>query len=235
MLARLKDLSESFQDFIYPPRCIVCHSARSYLCPACRSQITLIAAPVCSMCGYPKRSSHIPCRQCANHPLEHLDGIRSAALFTGGPLRKAIHRLKYKGHFALAKTLAPLLVRCYTAHQLNTEVIVPVPLHPSRHRERGFNQSMVLARALAGAIRQPVDAGTLIRHRATRSQMTLNAAERKENVARAFTCRTDRLAGKTVLLLDDVCTTGATLDACAQALKERGVRRVYGLTLARAL
>lgn len=235
MFARLQDLSESFKDFLYPPRCIVCHAAGSYFCATCQSQITRIAPPVCPACGYPRRNAYAPCRQCANHPLEHLDGIRSAALFTEGPLRKAIHRLKYQGYFAIAKALAPLLIRCYTDHQLDTEVIVPVPLHSARYRERGFNQSMVLARALAGALRQPVDGKTLIRHRATRSQMTLNAAERKANVARAFTCRTDRLAGKTVLLLDDVCTTGATLDACAQALKESGVRRVYGLTLARAL
>jgi len=235
MLSRLQDLTESLQDFIYPPRCVVCHSAESYLCSACQSQITPITAPVCSACGYPRRTLHSPCRQCASHPLEHVDGIRSAALFTEGPLRKAIHQLKYKGHFVFAKALAPLLVRCYTIHQLSTDIIVPVPLHPSRYRERGFNQSAVLAKALARAIHQPVDSKTLIRHRATRSQMTLSAAERKQNVAHAFACRTDRLAGKTILLLDDVCTTGATLDACAQALKESRARRVYGLTLARAL
>jgi ComF family protein len=157
------------------------------------------------------------------------------AFFEAGPLRKAIHKLKYHNNQVLGQAFAPLLAECYTTNKLEVDVIVPVPLHKSRYKERGYNQSTLLAKGLAKLISQPIDDKTLVRHRATRIQMNLKAIERRENVTNAFTCRASPLADKIVLLVDDVCTTGATLDACAHALKESTVRAVHGLTLARAL
>jgi ComF family protein len=112
--------------------------------------------------------------------------------------------------------------------------VVPVPLHAARLRERGYNQAALLAREMARRVGLALDEQTLIRRRATAPQVELNARQRSENVRDAFHCSGDGLAGKQVLLVDDVCTTGATLEACAVALYEGGARSVRALTLARA-
>ena len=113
------------------------------------------------------------------------------------------------------------------------DVVVPVPLFPRRQRVRGYNQSALLAEALARRMALPADERTLVRARSTASQAeTRNVDERKVNVRDAFQCRGRQLAGKRVLLVDDVSTTGATLDACAQALRKAGVASVWALTFA---
>ena len=111
---------------------------------------------------------------------------------------------------------------------------MPVPLHPSRFKERGYNQSELLVKALASYLDLPIDTTSLQRVRVTKSQMTLGISERHQNVKHAFSCQSERLAGQQILLVDDVCTTGSTLDACAAALKSTGATSVWGLTLARA-
>ena len=113
------------------------------------------------------------------------------------------------------------------------DVIVPVPLHTARLRERGYNQASLLAHEMACRVGLTLNEQTLVRRRATASQVKLDARQRKENVRDAFRCSDDTLAGKQVLLIDDVCTTGATLAACAVALHEGGARSVQALTLAR--
>jgi ComF family protein len=128
-----------------------------------------------------------------------------------------------------------MLVTSYRRHQLKADVIVPVPLHETKLKERGYNQSELLARQLGQALNLPVNMTTLRRVRKTESQMTLKADERLKNVANAFSCADQDLARYHVLLVDDVCTTGSTLDACAAALKAGGTVSVWGLTLAKAL
>jgi ComF family protein len=132
----------------------------------------------------------------------------------------------------VAAALGQILVDTYRRCQLAVDVIVPVPLHASRLRERGYNQSELLAWEVSRAIGLPVNTSALERARKTKSQMTLGAAERHQNVVAAFSCSKE-LARQNVLLIDDVCTTGATLDACAAAMKEKGATSVWGLTLAR--
>jgi ComF family protein len=149
-------------------------------------------------------------------------------------IRKAIHQFKYQGLKALAQPLAELLDNYWRALPPACDVVVPVPLHPRRQRQRGYNHSGLLARKLGGLIGLPVMEGYLLRHRDTAPQArTAGAEERRENVAEAFLCRDQRLEGKRILLIDDVCTTGATLDACARALRSAGAASVWGLTLAR--
>lgn len=234
-LSVLRQLPAFVLNLVYPPRCAACRKAGSSFCPDCREKLTYLTPPLCPVCGYPQPAGPKTCHQCRHNPQPDLDAIRSAAFFDDSPLRKAIHRLKYQNEKSLAAPLATLLAECYHANNLHTEVIVPVPLHQARYKERGYNQSTLLARALSQILQQPVDDKTLIRHRVTQSQMTLKAQERQVNVKDAFSCRSANLANKTVLLIDDVCTTGATLNACAQALKTTGVSQVYGLTLARAV
>lgn len=201
-------------------------------CSTCQASVTWLHPPLCPKCGRPQ-SHDRPCSACQRRLLR-LDGIRSAALFEG-PLRQAIHGFKYNGQAALALPLGRLLEHYWAENPLEVDAIVPVPLHPSRLRERGYNQSALLARHLAAAAHVPVLEDGLVRTRATAAQMTLGAAERRTNVQGAFECVDNRLAGLRIALVDDVCTTGATLEACGAALFQVGATAVWALTLARAV
>jgi ComF family protein len=192
--------------------------------------VWLDAQPFCARCGRPYSEDGL-CGWCRRAP-SALDHIRSAALF-GGPLREAVHAFKYKGRVDLAQPLAELMVAFWRRNPLPADVIVPVPLHARRERERGFNQAVLLAQAFAARVELPVTVA-LERARETVPQVGLNAHERRENVRGAFTALIDMPSGHRALLVDDICTTGATLDACAVALRRAGCRRVYALTLARA-
>lgn len=149
-------------------------------------------------------------------------------------MRQAIHQLKYQSFRALAYPLAELLRDYLKANSLPAEVLVPVPLHHLRLRERGYNQAALLARELGKLIGLPVAEGTLYRVTNSLSQAKAPTAEiRRSNVEGAFSCGDNKLPERRILLLDDVCTTGATLNSCAIALKKAGAKSVWGLTLAR--
>jgi len=150
-------------------------------------------------------------------------------------MRQAIHQLKYRNLRALIVPLAQLL-RDYLNNPMPAEILVPVPMHPKRLRERGYNQSGLLARELGKLTNLPVVDDCLIRQRHAPPQArTSNVDERRSNIADAFTCRDHRLRDKQVLLIDDVATSGATLDACAAALKASGAISVWGLVMAREI
>ena len=127
------------------------------------------------------------------------------------------------------------MIELYNLLKWEVDLVAPIPLSAQRMRERGYNQSSLLARPLAYAIQKPYQPQILIRSRETRSQVGLNLVERRANVQGGFLARGDQVRGKVVLLVDDVTTTGSTIDACAQALRDVGVSAVYGLTLARAV
>ena len=232
MLAYLQKSGQLVLDLLYPPRCVHCASTEDWFCQDCFNRIAFITPPVCQRCGTP--ISEARCKECAHNPLHAIDGIRSASYFEDNPIRSAIHFLKYRDHKAVAAALGRILAEAYRSYQLQANVLVPVPLHPSRYKERGYNQSELLVKELALTLGLPVDTKTLQRIRVTKSQMTLGISERHQNVKEAFACKDERFAGKQILLIDDVCTTGSTLDAGAAALKASGVTAVWGLTLARA-
>jgi len=151
-------------------------------------------------------------------------------------MRDAIHQLKYRNLRALAVPLAELLQDYFVTNPVPAEVLIPVPLHPKRLRERGYNQSYLLARELGKLINLPIVNDCLIRQRHAPPQArTATVEERRNNIAGAFTCRDQRLRDKPVLLVDDVSTSGATLDACAAALKAAGAALVWGLVMAREI
>ncbi len=152
--------------------------------------------------------------------------------FFEGNLRKAIHAFKYEHRPELARVLGGLLSGYLCANPLPADAVTAVPLHSTRERARGYNQALLLARALGAQSHLPVWEDTLTRVRATRTQIELDAAERQANVKDAFAAD-ERVAGKRLLLIDDVCTTGATMDECSAALKQRGAKSVWGLALAR--
>ncbi|MFN2169674.1 MAG: ComF family protein, partial [Anaerolineae bacterium] len=161
--------------------------------------------------------------------------IRSVGLYAS-PLSSAIQQLKYGGVMAIAEPLGQLLADYWQARVLAMDLVVPVPLHGRRLRERGFNQARLLATAFCYRAGLPlVHEGMLRRDRDTPQQVRLGPEERRHNVSGAFAWHGPPLAGARVVLSDDVVTTGATLAACAQALREAGARRVWALTVARAI
>jgi len=201
------------------------------LCSSCCDSLPRIMPPFCPQCGKPQASG-ILCPGCVSWQAE-IDGIRSPFRFDG-LMRQAVHQLKYKNLRALAKPLAKLLNDFLVINPVPGEVLVPVPLHPRRLRERGHNQSHLLAEELSSLINLPVIDDCLIRKRHTPPQArTATVEERRSNIANAFTCVNDRLQDKQVLLIDDVSTSGATLDACAKTLKAAGAVSIWGLVLAR--
>lgn len=152
-----------------------------------------------------------------------------------GPLREALQAFKFAGRRSLARPLARLLVECCPeGPETGVVAIVPVPLAPRRQAERGYNQAALLAEGVGAAWRVPLRSRWLRRTRATRPQSDLGAAERRANVAGAFVAA-PQVAGRSVLLIDDVVTTGATLAACAAALRAAGARVVGALAVARAV
>ena len=228
-LSRLSTAGKALLDLLYPPRCVGCGRVGSLFCDACQAQIELIRPPVCRRCGRPLATGGL-CPTCQRVP-SALDGITSIAIFAH-PLRAAIHSLKYGNGIALAAPLGAFMADAWREAGLSADLIVPVPLHPSRVAERGYNQSALLADVLGPAVGVPVAEHVLVRQKATLPQVTLGRSERRQNVRGAFTCRGD-VAGQRIVLVDDVCTTGATLEACAAALRSGGVAAVWGFTLAR--
>lgn len=151
-------------------------------------------------------------------------------------IRKVIHQLKYRSLKAISPCLAELLADYLRANPLPGEALLCVPLHPRRLRERGYNQSNLLARELGERIDLPVIENCLIRVKQTQPQVrAVDVEERRRNVVDAFACRDERVSGRQIILIDDVCTSGATLESCAVALKNKGAASVWGLTLAREI
>jgi len=230
-----------FFDIIYPRNCIGCGVASPepflHICWDCWSDAPRVEPPFCDLCGDPVAGAvdhDFICYSCsAEKPA--FDGARSAARYDG-VVGEALRQLKYEKALWLAPDMARLLHRCllaeYPARMF--DFIVPVPLHHVRRRARGFNQSAVLAYELGRRMKCRSISGMLRRIRPTTTQTNLTAPQRLSNVQNAFQSRSERwLAGRRVLLVDDVMTTGATVNACAKALKKGGATSVHVLTVAR--
>jgi ComF family protein len=220
-------------DLFFPQMCLGCGEEGELICHRCLNTLTRIIPPVCPKCGKPQPGG-ILCQGCFNRHTE-IEGIRSAFKFEG-LIRQAIHQLKYKNLRSLAGPLAVMLYDFLQNNPIPFEILAPVPLHPRRLRERGYNQSGLLADKLGKLANIPVAENCLARQKYILPQaQTKSVDERRYNVDKAFYCRRPQLRGKKVLLVDDVATSGATLDACAAALKENGALSVWGLVLAREL
>jgi ComF family protein len=217
-------------DLFFPPRCIGCRRAGEWVCAPCLEQAGRVENPVCRRCGRPFRGTG-PCPACRRGTFA-LGQVR-APFFFEGVVQKAVHGLKYSGRRVLAGPLGTLLVTYLRDLEWPAAAIVPVPLHRQRERARGYNQSALLARALAVQAGWPLLEGGLVRWRNTRPQVGLDGAARQENVRGAFRWEGREPPPERVLLLDDVYTTGATMEACAGALREAGTVDVRGLALAR--
>lgn len=218
-------------DTIYPPRCVGCRQRGEWLCGRCLIAIEKLPRPFC-----------VRCRASFDHGgADHRCGVGvNAALVVtaggvfGGPLRSAVHALKYQGRHAVARTLVMLVVPPLAELLQEGDLLIPIPLHPSRERQRGYNQSLIVARELAGVLPLDLAPHALRRVRRTAVQMELPAARRVANVRDAFAARPELVAGRRVWLLDDVVTTGATMQEAARTLREAGAIQVRGIALAAA-
>lgn len=223
----LSALAQTLADLLSPPRCAACGARGAWLCPPCAGALPRPRPPLCARCGLPLADAWCP--GCAR-PGWALHALRVAADFTP-PLRAMVHRLKYRHGRHLAAPLGALLAEVYRSLDAGGAPLVAVPLHAERERARGYNQAALLARALAAQVDRPC-LSLLVRVRATPPQVGLSAVERWRNVAGAFAATTP-LDGARLVLVDDVATTGATLNAAAAALRAAGARWVGGIALAR--
>ena len=215
-------------DLVYPKSCAGCGRRGQWLCESCERETQPFAPPWCDSCGVPNR---VGCKCHSN--TENLAHIRSVGPFEGW-LRGAVIQCKYHGEWARISDLATLLAEvCQTLPEF--DAIVPVPLHPVRLRQRGFNQSLLLARGAARTLHAPVEEA-VFRTRRTDAQARLSADERLRNVMGAMAVKPgSRIGGRSFLLIDDVITTGSTLAACAHALTQAGARSVMAGTVCREL
>jgi len=233
VLPQAAKLKRAALDLLFPKWCVGCDRERELICRSYRERLVRVRPPLCPQCGKPQSTGKL-CSGCLNWQAA-IDVIRSPFQFEG-VIREAILQLKYRNLRALSETLAELLSDYLTAHAIPAEVLVPVPLHRKRLRERGYNQSSLLAQKLAKLASLPVVDNSLSRQRPALPQaQSKTVAERRNNVAGAFTCCDQRLKDRQILLIDDVATSGATLNACAVSLKAAGATSVWGLTLAREI
>jgi len=227
-------------NILLPKTCHCCGrdlpaSYKEPLCGECRAGLKEPGPHICGRCGITLPDGGNRCYSCRGGKAAGFKCslIRSALVFTP-ETRSLVHNFKYSGHVYLQKFLAEKMCAAFDKipEFKTVEIICPVPLHAFKHRTRGYNQSALLARMLAHYKNIFYDEKLLARNKNTSAQAKLKKAERIKNVKEAFECRAD-VKGKIILLIDDVCTTGSTLEACAAALKSAKAKKVYALTLAR--
>lgn len=233
----LRDLTQSLLDLLFPPHCLTCGATGAVLCTACLTTVRAPRPPFCSRCGHPLADATRACETCASgHGPAALMTLRAAVVYDG-VARDALLALKYGKRKRLANPLGDLLAATVQREGYRPDIVVPVPLHEQRRRERGYNQAELLARRCASRLGVSCKPGLLLRQRMTRPQVGLSQAERRTNVAAAFvlvsSAAAAQLRGKRVLLIDDITTTGSTMDAAAAALARCGCAALRGLAVAR--
>jgi ComF family protein len=229
--ASSKAYLSALADLFFPQRCVGCdRRASDLLCRTCFEALPHIGRPVCARCGMPTAFETFVCDECKGVDF----GFESARapLRYEGVGKEIVHALKYRGYTRVVERLAAPLMLGVLEPTDRFDAVVPVPLHRSRLRRRGFNQADLLARGVAAKMNAPVSA-TLQVVRRTRDQVELSATERRANVSGAFRAR-GRVLGR-ILLIDDVFTTGATMSACAETLVRAGAREVRALSLCRTV
>ena len=240
----LAEVLRNVSDVIFPPQCLGCSTIfesvkNRIFCPACAENVHHISGSICSVCGITFADSPAGNHLCGVCLEKRPWFSQARAVFSyEGVILNAIHQFKYKRDIASGEMMA-----CFMADFSFPDIdfseyslIVPVPLHIKRLRERGFNQSLILARHLGEKKDIPVNFSLLRRHKFTATQTGSNKTERKQNIKGAFEVSDSKIiASKNILLVDDVYTTGATVDECSKTLIKAGAQKVSVLTLARVL
>ncbi|MCR5687563.1 MAG: ComF family protein [Lachnospiraceae bacterium] len=221
-------------DVVYPRICPVCNGIVSRfgadICPECVRKLTPVEAPSCGKCGKPVDAGGL-CEDCGR--IAHVYDRGCAALVYDEYISKSIYRFKYNGKREFSAFYGRIMAeRCGDAiRSWKPDAIVPVPVHKSKLQKRGYNQAELIARELSGRLKIPVDTALVERRAATKVQKELGAGARQKNLKGAFKVTQNAVKLKTVLIVDDIYTTGATVDAVAGCLKGAGVGRVYYASL----
>jgi ComF family protein len=222
---------EAALDLLFPPHCVGCASPGPVWCASCASRLQTLDGPVCALCGRPEERDDGVCQTCSQSPPILVS--RSFAWYQP-PLDGAILYLKYRPDRRLADVMGGWLADVMHRSGWQADLITSVPLSRRRRAQRGYNQADLLGKALARGTGLPMRSSALTRRRETGTQVGLGPRERMRNVAGAFEASSGLVRHKAVIVVDDLFTTGATLDACAAGLIDAGASRVYGLTVARA-
>ena len=228
---RLYQIAWAGLDLLFPPLCGGCGKAGTRWCSDCQINTQVIPESICKICGR-VLEKHTICAVCRKLQPSY-NAARSWAVFDG-PLRKAIHHLKYGGDMSLADILARPMLSLLGYQNWKIDIVVPVPISRTRKETRGFNQAALLALPIALGANYPFQSRALMKTRETETQVGLSLEQRRANVAGAFKAIKQHTLQKRVLVVDDVMTSGATMEMCASALLEAGASCVYGLTLAQA-
>lgn len=224
-------------NLIYPQRCPFCDGIVSLstkgICDSCHDKITIIREPRCRKCGKPIENMREEyCKDCNNHSHDFDRGF--SLLLYQNFTKESIYRYKYKNRREYADCYAKLIVYHFNREirDMHPDALIPVPLYWKKQRKRGFNQAGLLAEKIKSQTGIPVNHGLVIRTRNTKAQKALNRSEREKNLKKAFQVTENDVKLDTVIVIDDIYTTGSTVDMIARELKKSGVKKVYFLTLA---
>ncbi|MFA5080359.1 MAG: ComF family protein [Candidatus Paceibacterota bacterium] len=237
-MKRGKTIFKNILDIILPKTCVGCGRIKTFLCEDCFSLIEINPYRYC-FCRLPKRLIG-KIETCSSCPSGHLNRIYSASYYNGEIIKKVINELKY--HFQIKEICLPLVALILTHLKIidfkftEEMIVIPVPIHKSREKWRGFNQSKEIAKIIAEKTDLPYYPDNLIKIKKTKAQVGLKRKERLNNLKNCFSIvDSSKIKNKTVLLIDDVYTTGATMEECAKILKEAGAKNVYGITATREI
>ncbi len=222
-------------DLIYPRICPVCNNItrpfRAEICPSCEKKLTKVLPPVCQKCGKPVEDGEALCRDCAR--VHHIYDRGCAVFLYDEYMSQSMYRFKYNNKREYAHYYGRMMAECLgeTIKQWKVDVIVPVPAHKKREKKRGYNQAYLLAKELSTRLDIPVRTDIVIRCDATSALKNLDAVQRQNNIKKAFKVNQNVVKSNSVLIVDDIYTTGATVDAVAGCLKGAGAAKVYFATL----
>lgn len=226
----------NFLELIYPRRCPVCECileiGGNKICKTCKQKLPYIKEPKCKKCGKSIEGEEVEyCYDCSRHQHEYEQGV--AVFEYDDQIKASIYRFKYKNKREYADFYVQEIIRCYgdKIKNWNPDVLIPIPLHKSKYKKRGFNQAEIVAKKIGKKLQIPVANKVLIRQKKTMPQKELSTKERQNNVKRAFKIVDNKVKLQVVVLIDDIYTTGSTIDAATRVLKESGVYKVYCISI----
>lgn len=222
----------NLMDWIYPPVCAGCNQPASRWCDACSLELFPATQAFCPVCGYPSQKSEV-CNACHQHPPQYM-AAKSLAPYRQG-VRHALHQLKYQSRLDVGQIFHARLMQAIVQANWNVDTILPIPVSKTRRRSRGYNQAAIIAWPLSISLGIPYNNHALQKQKDTSSQVAFKREERFSNINGAFRVTDDSIAGKQVLIVDDVITTGATINESATVLMEAGAKVVYALSIGRTM
>lgn len=232
----MRRIAEKILDLLYPRRCVMCDMVldgkENGICQACKPKVSIAPYPYCMKCGKKlEREEEEYCKDCLLHPHSFKEG-RSLFVYDG-PVKRSLYRFKYAGRKEYAKTYARLAEVYLGGYikEIQPDALLPVPLHRKRYRMRGYNQSEVFAKELGHRMGIPVASKIVSRVKNTLPQKELDLSERQNNLKKAFKINENDVKLDTIIIIDDIYTTGSTIDALSTVLKEAGVRNIFFVTI----